>query len=195
MTQYVRLALATFTSLTALVLYGQINPPTNLTGIVDAAVNVITVMVGSTSFPNISTLQFGPNPNPGSSGGIILTGTLVAPNTLLVSPDFNTATIASKAVIQSGSCDVIRSVNGTAAYTYDFGSNGCIALTAYTAYQHFKLIPDVTNSSGNCSLNLNNVGLKNIKDKTGESDLPANFFVPGQMYDIWFDGTVFRSQS
>jgi hypothetical protein len=57
---------------------------------------------------------------------------------------------------------------------------------------HLRLVPDVSNATGAASLNIDNVGPVNIKDKTGKNDPAANLLVPGQEYPIWFDGTVFR---
>jgi hypothetical protein len=105
--------------------------------------------------------------------------------------DANTATLLTKATAQSGVCDVVFSSNKTSAYTYSFAA-GCQALTVYTKGMHLRLVPDVTNVTGVCSLNIDNVGPVNIKDKTGKNDPVANLLVPGQEYPIWFDGTVFR---
>jgi hypothetical protein len=106
--------------------------------------------------------------------------------------DANTATLLTKATAQSGVCDAVFSSNKTPAYTYSFGAAGCQVLTVYTKGMHLRLVPDVTNATGVCSLNIDNVGPVNIKDKTGKNDPTASSLVPGQEYPIWFDGTVFR---
>jgi hypothetical protein len=106
--------------------------------------------------------------------------------------DANTSTLLTKATVQSGVCDVVFSSNKTSAYTYQFGPAGCQALTVYTKGMHLRLVPDVSNATGAASLNIDNVGPVNIKDKTGKNDPAANLLVPGQEYPIWFDGTVFR---
>jgi hypothetical protein len=105
--------------------------------------------------------------------------------------DANTATMLSKSTAQSGVCDFVASSNGTPAYTYSFGAAGCQVLTVYTKGMHLRLVPDVTNP-GAASLNIDNVGIRNIKQADGLTDPVAKFLLPGREYPIWFDGTVFR---
>ena len=110
-------------------------------------------------------------------------------------PSSNTATMVTKPVLQSGVCDFVLSSNGTSAYTYAFGPAGCQTLTAYTKGMHFRLVPDVTNASGTCSLNIDKVSGASgtaIKQPDGATDPPASSLLPGREYGIWFDGTVFR---
>jgi hypothetical protein len=107
--------------------------------------------------------------------------------------DNNTTTMLSKSTFQSGVCDFVISSNGTFAYTYTgFGAAGCQALTVYTKGMHFKLVVDVTNAEGGCSLNVDNVGVRNIKLADGSTDPAPSSLQPGWEYDIWFDGTVWR---
>jgi hypothetical protein len=110
--------------------------------------------------------------------------------------DANTATLLTKATAQSGVCDFVASSNGTSGYTYTgFGAAGCQALTAYTKGMHLRLVVDVTNAVGHCSLAIDQINIGTpvaIKDKTGKNDPAASLLVPGQEYPIWFDGTVFR---
>jgi hypothetical protein len=114
--------------------------------------------------------------------------------------DANTATLLTKSTFQSGVCDFINSTNGTKAYTYTgFGAAGCQSLTTYTRGMHLRLVVDQTNfpdspglATGSCTLNIDNIGLKNIKQQDGTTDPVANSLMPGREYPIWFDGVVFR---
>jgi hypothetical protein len=164
-----------------------VTPPTALTVTVDgAAVSGITTLNLTSGNGVLWTCT--PAPCSGTNG------------VLNIAAAVNTAMILSKPTFQSGVCDFVPSSNGTSAYTYTgFGAAGCQALTAYTKGMHLRLVPDVTNAAGACSLNIDsasglsgNVGPVNIKDKTGKNDPAASLLVPGQEYPIWFDGTVFR---
>jgi hypothetical protein len=157
----------------------QVNPPTALIVTVDGA-----------AVTGITTL------NLTSGNGILWTCTPApcagANGVLNIAAAVNTATVVSKLTLQSGVCDFVVSSNGTSGYTYKFGPAGCQALTAYTRGMHFRLTVDVTNGAGNCSLNIDNVGLKSIKQADGLTDPIAGSLLPGREYPIWFDGTVFR---
>ena len=108
--------------------------------------------------------------------------------------DANTATLLTKATAQSGVCDAVFSSNKTFAYTYQFGPAGCQALTIYTKGMHLRLVPDVTNAVGHCSLAIDQVSGNPvaIKQADGLTDPVASSLIPGREYPIWFDGTVFR---
>lgn len=103
--------------------------------------------------------------------------------------DANTATLATKSTLQSGACTFVNSTNGTKAYTYAMGST-CQAITVYTAGMRFWLKTD-TPCAADCSLNIDNVLLRNIKRSDGKTD-PGGQFDFTQGVPIWYDGTVFR---
>lgn len=192
MTEPRRLTIATLLSLTTLALTGQvINAPTNLTGIVDAAVGTIAVMLGPSNLGPFSTIQFDTNPSPTAGGGIVWSATPKANGLLTVMADMNSAKIPTKSTVQSGALQYIESNNGTIAYTYNFGSiPGGQALTSYTKGMGFYLKSDAQCASF-CTLNIDKVGLVNIKQSDGSTD-------PGGVYDftrgvpIRYDGSVFR---
>lgn len=104
-------------------------------------------------------------------------------------PSYNTAIMVTKGVLQSGACQYLNSTNGTIGYTYQLGPS-CQALTVYTKGMRFWLVTD-TPCPGACSLNIDNVGLKNIKRSDGLTD-PGGIFDFTQGVPVWFDGTVFR---
>lgn len=110
-------------------------------------------------------------------------------------PSANTTTLVTKPVLQSGVCDFVASSNGSSAYTYKFGIAGCQTLAVYSKGMHLRLVPDVTNASGNCTLNIDNLGPIAIKQVNGTNDPTAGSLLPGQEYPIWFDGTVFRLET
>lgn len=103
--------------------------------------------------------------------------------------DANTATLVTKNVLQSGSCAFINSTNGTKSYTYQMGT-ACQVITSYTAGMRFWLKTD-TICTADCTLNIDSVGLRNIKRSDGTTD-PGGLFDFTQGVPIWYDGTVFR---
>ena len=105
--------------------------------------------------------------------------------------DVNTASIPTKAVVQSGACDTVKPSSGASAYTYDAGP-ACTALLAYTAGMHFLFIPDVANVAGTASLNINQLGAKSIKQADGSTDPAPNALQSGHGIWLWYDGKVFR---
>lgn len=105
----------------------------------------------------------------------------------------NTATVLTRGMLQTGTCQFIDSSNGTSAYTYSFGSAGCTALTAYKRGMSFILSVDAANTNGACTLNIDKIGIVAIKQNDGGSNDPAPGIIkPGQFYHITYDGKVFR---
>jgi len=76
-----------------------------------------------------------------------------------------------------------NSTNGTGQFTCKLPNR---ALPAYQAGQVFLLVADQSCTS--CSLNVDNVGSKGIKDAAG-NDAPITKLTPRW---IWYDGVVFR---
>ena len=162
-----------------------VSPPGSLTVIVDGSV-VSGVSTLNLTSGNGIVWTCVPGPCSGTAG------------VLNIAAAVSTVTILSKPTFQSGVCDAVFSTNGTRAYTYSFGPT-CEALTAYTPGMHLRLIPDTTNfpdspgfTTGSATLNIDNIGLKNIKQSDGATDPVANSLIPGREYPIWFDGVVFR---
>ncbi len=107
----------------------------------------------------------------------------------------NTATIVNKNILQSGACTFLNSTNGTAAYTVSLGPV-CQALTAYTAGQRFWLQTDtpcpISASQSGCTLNIDTVGIRNIKQADGLTDPLFGQFDFKKGVPIRYDGAVFR---
>ena len=103
--------------------------------------------------------------------------------------DANTVTLVTKDKLQSGTCQFLNSTNGTKGYTYALGS-ACLALGVYTPGMRFWLKTD-TPCIADCTLNVDNIGMRNIKQADGTTD-PKGLFDFTQGVPIWYDGTVFR---
>lgn len=101
-------------------------------------------------------------------------------------PSFNTALIPTHDTVHANE-NYCASTNGTPRYACGLPNK---ALTAYSAGMTFVLNADVT-CSVSCSLNIDNVGLKNIKKIDGTTD-PGGGLVAGQPQWVFYDGTVFR---
>lgn len=123
-----------------------------------------------------------------SGNGINWTAT-PSGQTLNIAAAVNTATQVNKTSLQSGACTYLRSTNGTKAYTVSLGLT-CQALTSYTAGQGFWLTTDAP-CPVDCSINIDNVGIKNITLSDGGTN-PGGQFDFTQGVPIRYDGTVFR---
>jgi hypothetical protein len=112
-----------------------------------------------------------------------------AANRVDCTPSLNTAVALTIANSQAGKADFCNSTNGTDSYTCTL--NASAVLTAYTAGMHLTLSPD-TSSSGAASLNVDNVGIKNIKQADGLTDPTTAQIVAGRPITLYYDGTVWR---
>lgn len=103
-------------------------------------------------------------------------------------PSFNTALIPTHDMVHANE-NYCASTNGTVSYTCRFALRNK-ALTSYSAGMTFVLNVDAT-CTAFCSLNIDSVGLKNIKKIDGTTD-PGGALVAGQPQWIFYDGQVFR---
>jgi hypothetical protein len=101
-------------------------------------------------------------------------------------PSFNTALIPTHDAVHANE-NYCASTNGTFAYTCGLPNK---ALTAYSPGMTFLLNVDAT-CAAFCSLNIDKVGLVNIKRIDGTTD-PGGALVAGQPQWIFYDGKVFR---
>jgi hypothetical protein len=101
-------------------------------------------------------------------------------------PSFNTALIPTHDTLHANE-NYCASSNGTLGYTCRLPNK---ALTSYSAGMTFVLNVDVDCAAA-CTLNIDNVGLKNIKKSDGTTD-PRGALSAGQPQWIFYDGTVFR---
>jgi hypothetical protein len=101
-------------------------------------------------------------------------------------PSFNTAAIPTHDTVHANE-NYCSSANGTTQYTCGLPFR---ALTAYRAGMTFVLNVDAP-CTANCSLNIDNVGLVNIKKIDGTTD-PGGALAAGQPQWVFYDGKVFR---
>jgi hypothetical protein len=101
-------------------------------------------------------------------------------------PSFNTALIPTHDAVHANE-NYCASTNGTFAYTCGLRNK---ALTSYSAGMTFVLSVDIA-CPGPCSLNIDNVGLVNIKRIDGTTD-PGGALIAGQPQWVFYDGAVFR---
>jgi hypothetical protein len=99
---------------------------------------------------------------------------------------FNTAIVATHDSVHANEnfCD---STNGTTQYTCRLASK---VLTQYALGMTFLLRADASCLTS-CSVNIDALGLKAIKQTDGSTD-PGGGFIAGQPQWIFYDGTVFR---
>ena len=106
--------------------------------------------------------QFGINGSPLKCPTAGCSGILLLPNgDGTVMPDINSAVYPTKDTLLSGSCNYVKSTNGTTAYTYAFGPV-CKVLTKYTEGMTFTLWVDATCATS-CTLNIDGLGIVSIK--------------------------------
>ncbi len=104
-------------------------------------------------------------------------------------PSFNTALIATHDTVHWNE-NYCLSANGTTQYTCSLPNS---ALTSYRAGMAVLLNVD-TDCLRDCSLNIDHVGLLNIKKPDGTTD-PGGTLVARQPQWVFYDGTVFRLMS
>ena len=101
-------------------------------------------------------------------------------------PSLNTTVAATHDTLHFNE-NYCSSTNGTTAYKCSLPNR---ALTSYRAGMAFLLTVDAT-CAASCSLDVDEVGRKNIKTPDGRRD-PAGSLVAGQPQWVFYDGQVFR---
>jgi hypothetical protein len=109
-----------------------------------------------------------------------------ADNRITCVPSYNSAVIATHDSVHNNE-NYCRSANGTTSYTCRLPYK---AIAAYQAGMTFVLLADTT-CSASCSLNIDNLGLVNIKRSDGSVD-PGGALVAGEPQWVFYDGKVFR---
>jgi hypothetical protein len=109
-----------------------------------------------------------------------------AANRISCTPSVNSAVISTHDTIHSNE-NYCSSRNGTTAYTCRIPYK---ALNSYQTGMTFVLDADATCLSS-CSLNIDSVGVVNIKRSDGTTD-PGGALVAGQPQWVFYDGKVFR---
>lgn len=135
-----------------------------------------------TSIGTAATLDFSP-------GAGLVTAISITDDVALIQESINTAVVETLAVAQSGAPLLCSSASGsTAAYTCSMTPT----LDAYTSGMVLSWIPDENGAGGATTLNVDTLGAKGVKLVNGSSNPASTSIVAGQMYPIWYDGTVFR---
>lgn len=106
-------------------------------------------------------------------------------------PSLNTALALTISTAQAGTPVYCSSGNGTAAYSCSLGA--ARVLTAYTTGMFVVLRPDISNAGG-CSLNIDGIGTKAIKQNDGTTDPANGQIAAGKFYWLFYDGNVWRMQ-
>ncbi len=101
-------------------------------------------------------------------------------------PSLNSAVLVTHDTVHSNE-NYCNSATQTTSYACQLPYK---ALTAYSTGMTFLLKVD-TNCIASCSLNIDKIGLVNIKKSDGTSD-PGGALTSGQPQWIFYDGTVFR---
>ncbi|MBZ5609805.1 MAG: hypothetical protein LAP38_16205 [Acidobacteriia bacterium] len=160
------------------------NGRTNCTG--SGGISGLAIATNGTTQGTQSTLNFI------SGTGIVQTCTNNAGSSRVdCTPSLNTSVALTINTAQSGAPIYCNSSNGTTAYTCSFASTK--TLTAYSTGMFVLLRTDASNSGG-CSLNIDALGVKSIKQKDGSTDPTSGQIAAGQFYWLFYDGTVWRMQ-
>ena len=123
-----------------------------------------------------------------SSGpGIINTG-FDSGSAIVIQHNVDTATTESRSSHQAGASLLCNSADGSAT-TYTCSMSP--ALSAYTTGMVVHWRPDVSASSGTVTLNIDGLGAVAVVAYDLSTPLPTDILA-GQLYDIWYDGAVFR---
>lgn len=122
--------------------------------------------------------------------GTGITNTVVDTGTQInVTHSINTAVVQTKAAGQTGSILLCASASASStAYTCSLTPT----LIAYTTGMVLNWKPDVSGAGGSTSLNVDSVGLAGLKEADGVTDPSATDIVAGGLYQIWYDGALFR---
>ena len=101
----------------------------------------------------------------------------------------DTTAVVSQASEQSGQTLMCASASGSGtAYTCNLSP----PLTGYTAGMLLHWIPDLTAAGGGTTLNVETLGAVSVTGADGSTSPTPSQIVAGQLYLIWYDGTVFR---
>jgi hypothetical protein len=109
-----------------------------------------------------------------------------ANNRITCVPSYNSAVVSTHDSVHNNE-NYCLSANGTTSYTCRLPYK---TITAYQAGMAFVLLADTT-CSASCSLNIDNLGLVNIKRSDGTID-PGGALVAGEPQWVFYDGKVFR---
>ena len=101
----------------------------------------------------------------------------------------DSAVVQTQAGEQAGATLLCASTGGSTT-TYQCTMNP--TLSAYTAGMVLHWKPDVSASGGATTLNIDRLGSKSLMSGDGVSSPGASDIIAGHLYDVWYDGSVFR---
>jgi len=101
----------------------------------------------------------------------------------------DTAVVQTQAGEQGGTALQCASASGSGA-TYTCSLNP--TLDSYTSGMVLHWVPDHNGTGGVTTLNVDTLGTVAVKLPDGSSDPSSSSIVAGEMYPVWYDGTVFR---
>jgi hypothetical protein len=163
---------------------------------------VLPINVGGISIPFLICASLGPNLSLDTSGPVPILnasgggGSAPIPGFGLISDSaghlaLNTAVALTIPTERSGAPIFCDSKSGTAVYSCSHTSTA--ALPAYSTGMFVLLRVNASNTEA-CTLNIDDLGPKSIKQKDGVTDPAPGQIIPGQFYWAFYDGTVFRLQ-
>ena len=106
-------------------------------------------------------------------------------------PSLNTSVALTIGTAQAATPIYCNSANGTTTYSCSFSA--AKTLSAYSTGMFILLRTDTSNS-GSCSLNIDGLGVKSIKQNDGATDPASGQITAGKFYWLFYDGTVWRMQ-
>jgi len=160
------------------------NGRTNCTG--PGGISGVTIATNGTTQATQPTLNFV------SGTGIVQTCANNAGSSRVdCTPSLNTTVALTIATAQSAAPIFCNSTNGTSAYTCTLSA--AKALTVYTTGMFVLLRVDSTNAGG-CSLNIDGLAIKAIKQNDGVTDPASGQITAGKFYWLFYDGSVWRLQ-
>jgi hypothetical protein len=173
---------------------------------------VTAASAGQNSFgctsPNVWSLEHGSSVSPAEirSAGVVVgtrpaldlstgsgvlwsvsdTGQAISVQTLL-----DTSVAQTRAGQQSGSALLCASAPGSGtASTYSCSMSPTLATYSTGMVVHWT--PDNDGVGGTTTLNVDDLGARRIADADGITDPAAGGLVAGQLYQLWYDGALFR---
>jgi hypothetical protein len=106
-----------------------------------------------------------------------------------IQTEVDTAVIQTQAGEQGGGALQCASASASGTtYTCGLGPT----LDSYIAGMVLHWVPDHNGTGGATTLNVDTLGAVAVKLPDGSSDPTSSSLVAGQMYPVWYDGTVFR---
>jgi predicted enzyme related to lactoylglutathione lyase len=150
-------------------------------GVVGPGGGSMQVYLGTQLIGTEASLVF----NPG--GGILMSVSDVPGVAIQVQPSLDTSYLTmnlTASMLYSASAS-----NSTTAYTACPANSGAFPLTKGMI---FEWVPDVNGAGGATTLDLCTLGTTSLMLANGTSNPSSASIVAGEMYTIWYDGTVFR---